>query len=151
MQGSSSWAALLEESRIYLDTNRCRPPETLFQPHLLGSSQAGLIEAIEFSLAPLAPSLRHALMANVHLTGGNFLFPFAEDRLFRELRKLIPVDLPVVVRRATDPRGDAWRGMAAYARSDEYLKHAVTRRQYEEEGAERFTDPRRRHFASNFA
>ena len=45
--------------------------------------------------------------------------------------------MPLEIRRATDPCLDAWRGMADFARTDEFPRMGITKQEYEEWGGER--------------
>ena len=55
------------------------------------------------------------------------------------LQSLLPPGAPVSVRTAGDPAGDAWRGMAAFSRTDAFAegRTEITRYMYDEHGGER--------------
>lgn len=52
-----------------------RAPEILFQPSMIGSSEAGLAETVEFVLKLFAPNEQQQIVDNVFVTGGCANFP----------------------------------------------------------------------------
>jgi actin-related protein 5 len=124
-------------NQIHLNVERIRVPEVLFQPSIVGLDQAGVVEIISQILRGLNPATQDMLMRNVLLTGTHSLYPNFVERLEKELRSIRPVGSDLVVRRAADPRLDAWRGAAMWAASSgaEGLKKAsLTRKEYLEAG-----------------
>ena len=71
------------------------------------------------------------------MTGGPSRLPGLLPRLHASLRPLLPPSTPLSISSATDPVLDAWRGMADFARTDEFGRVVVTRAEYEEWGGER--------------
>lgn len=63
--------------------------------------------------------------------------PGLMPRLFASLRPILPPDMPLNIKRAEDPYGDAWRGMADFAKTDDFPRVGVTKAEYEEWGGER--------------
>lgn len=53
------------------------------------------------------------------------------------IRPILPPGTPLSVNTAADPRLDAWRGMAAFSRTEEFAKVSVTKADYDEYGGER--------------
>jgi actin-related protein 5 len=124
-------------NQIHLNVERIRVSEVLFQPSIVGLDQAGIVEIISQILRGLDPAAQDMLMRNVLITGTHTLYPNLVERLEQELRSIRPVGSPLVVRRAVDPRLDAWRGAAMWAASSgaEGLKKAsLTRKEYLEAG-----------------
>ena len=74
---------------------------------------------------------------NVFLTGTPSQLPGLSDRLHATLRPILAPETPLGIVRAADPVRDAWRGMADFARTDEFHRVGVTRAEYEEWGGER--------------
>ena len=76
---------------------------------------------------------------NVFLTGAAARLPGLAPRLHAVLQSLLPPGAPVSVRTAGDPAGDAWRGMAAFSRTDAFAegRTEITRYMYDEHGGER--------------
>lgn len=142
--------------QMRLNVERVRVPEILFQPHIIGVDQAGLSELLGTILkiyddkSPLpnnaagsssAVRLGDRLTNDIFLTGSHTLFPGMQERIEREIRMIRPVESVVKVRRASDPRLDAWRGAAKWASevyasgSKEIGKTFITRKEYEEKGS----------------
>lgn len=74
---------------------------------------------------------------DVFLTGGPALIPGFTERLQTTLRPILAPDTPFTVRLALDPRLDAWKGMACFARSSNYADASISKEEYLEYGGER--------------
>ena len=127
-----------EAYQIHLNVERIRVPEVIFQPSIAGVDQAGIIEIA-------ADILTHRLngvgnpgdfLKDIFLTGGSSLFKNFDERLRDGLRAALLADSPLVIRRASDPVLDAWRGAARWAGTDAWKSAAIPREEYQEKGAE---------------
>ncbi|TRM62949.1 hypothetical protein BD626DRAFT_497076 [Schizophyllum amplum] len=124
-------------NRIHLNTERFRACETWFSPGMAGLDSAGLGEVIQNILARFTYEEKGRMIKNVFLTGTPSRFPGLIERLHNALRPIMPPDMPIDIVRAADPSLDAWKGMAAFARTSEFRTVGVTRQEYEEHGGER--------------
>jgi len=86
-------------------------------------------------LTPLFDTLH--VLQNVFLTGTPVRMPGLSDRLHATLRPILPPEMPLRIVRAADPSLDAWRGMAAFAQTEEFARVGVSKAEYEEWGGER--------------
>lgn len=127
-----------EMHQIHLNVERIRVPEVIFQPAIAGLDQAGIVEIaadiINQGLAKVHE--RNSTLKDVFLTGGNTLFDGFEERLYRELRAVLPTDAHLGIRHASNPLLDAWRGAAQWTKESGFSNYAVTREEYNEKGAE---------------
>lgn len=73
---------------------------------------------------------------DVFLTGGPASIPGFTERLQTTLRPILAPDIPFTVRLASDPRIDAWKGMAGFARSSNYADASISKEEYLEYGGE---------------
>lgn len=73
------------------------------------------------------------------LTGQPSILPGLSERLHVILQSLLPPGSNINVIRAADPALDAWKGMAAFSRTEEFRRGqcAITKVEYEEYGGER--------------
>ncbi|KAJ3340621.1 Nuclear actin-protein involved in chromatin remodeling [Gonapodya sp. JEL0774] len=122
--------------QMHLNVERWRVPELLFQPSLCGSDSAGLIEVLQDVLRNFSEAERLQMCQDVFITGSHASYPGIRDRIEIELRAIRTAGSPLVVRMANDPRLDAWRGAALWARSEEFKTRYVTRQEYLENGGE---------------
>ncbi|KAF2766470.1 actin-related protein, ARP5 class [Teratosphaeria nubilosa] len=127
-----------ESNQFHLNVERIRVPEIIFQPHLAGVDQAGLVEIAEDILMGRLSghAARDRILKDVFLTGGGVAFEGFEERLRRELRGVLPVEVEVGVRRAGDVCGDAWRGAAGWAAEAGSRSCFVGRAEWAEKGGE---------------
>jgi len=123
--------------RVHLNIERWRVPEAWFGPAAAGVDSAGLGELIENILKGFPTEERNRLVKDVFLTGGPALIPGFTERLQTTLRPILAPDTPFTVRLALDPRLDAWKGMACFARSSDYADASISKEEYFEYGGER--------------
>lgn len=126
---------------------------------MIGCSEAGLAEVIDFVLKMFKPEEQLLLANNVFLTGGCSKFPgnicahcsyilyilisFAglKDRLSRELLEMRPFQTPHKITLAKSATLDGWHGAREFAASSGMLKkNSITRAEYNELGGEYFKE-----------
>jgi len=122
------------EQLIRMNNERFMVPEILFHPSDIGISQMGIPEAVVESVSSCEEGAQPWLYRNIVLTGGCAMFPGFRDRLEREVRKLAPGDMEVVVREVSNPVEYAWKGGASLAKDPEFAGLCVTKQEYLEEG-----------------
>ena len=71
---------------------------------------------------------------NIVVTGGSALFPGFQERLEREVRRLAPAEMEVVVRDLEDPLTAAWKGGASLASDSDFKSLCVSKEEYLESG-----------------
>lgn len=59
----------------FLDTERFRCPEALFQPSILGMESCGIPETIYNAIMKCNVDIRQELYGNILISGGNSMFP----------------------------------------------------------------------------
>jgi actin-related protein 5 len=74
---------------------------------------------------------------NVFVTGAPSQLPGLVPRLQTSLRPVLPPEMTIEIRHAKDPSLDAWKGMADFAKTDQFSNVVVTREEYAEWGGER--------------
>ncbi|KDR68668.1 hypothetical protein GALMADRAFT_230995 [Galerina marginata CBS 339.88] len=135
-------------TRIHLNTERWRVCEAYFSPGMAGVDSAGLAEVIHNLIPSFIesrsrsqaldyPTDRAELIQNIFLTGSACQFPGLKERLHDVLQSLLPPGSPINIMRAADPALDAWKGMAAFSRTEEFARIGVTKQEYDEYGGER--------------
>jgi actin-related protein 5 len=134
--------AAAETHRVHLNVERIRVPEVVFQPHIAGVDQAGLVEIagdiLTQRLVGLPGVNRDEFLKDIFLTGGSTMFKNFDERLKVGLTSLLPAGSPLVLWRAEDATLDAWKGAARWAGGEAWRKAMVTREEYLEKGAEYF-------------
>ncbi|KAK7064825.1 hypothetical protein R3P38DRAFT_2826591 [Favolaschia claudopus] len=123
--------------RIHLNTERWRVCETWFSPAMAGIDSAGIGEVVQNVLARFSDAEKERLVKNVFLAGGPSQFPGLVPRLQATLRPILPPEMSIGISNAKDVEADPWRGMARFAKTDEFGDAGVSRGEYEEHGGER--------------
>ncbi|EMD41405.1 hypothetical protein CERSUDRAFT_109993 [Gelatoporia subvermispora B] len=125
------------KTRLHFNVERWRVCEPWFSPSMAGVDSAGLGEVLQMVLARFSDQEKGRLVKNVFVTGGPSQLPGLLPRLQATLRPVLPPEMPLDIVRASDPVHDAWKGMADFAKTDEFKRVGVTRAEYEEWGSER--------------
>ncbi|KAI0932855.1 hypothetical protein AcW1_000146 [Taiwanofungus camphoratus] len=125
------------KTQIHLNVERWRVCEAWFSPSMAGVDSAGLGEVLQSILSRFSDSDKGKLVKNVFVTGGPSQIPGLTPRLQATLRPILPPEMSLAIVRAADPALDAWKGMADFAKTDEFQRVGVTKAEYEEWGGER--------------
>jgi actin-related protein 6 len=80
---------------LTVNNERFMVPEALFSPPDIGLKQAGLAQAIVDAVEAVHPDLHALLYSQVLCAGGTAQCPGFGQRLYDELRPLVPDDMEV--------------------------------------------------------
>lgn len=119
---------------LYMNNERFTVPEVLFNPSLIGIDQCGIPEAIFASISEVPEELRELMYSNIILVGGSAKFPGFKDRIYQELRKLVPQDYKINIHLADDPINSAWAGGVDLSNDPNLKNMVVTKQDYDEFG-----------------
>lgn len=125
-----------DKQTLTLCNERFAVPELLFNPTDIGMPQGGVQEAVRQSIETCAPEIQPLLWSNILLVGGCSHLKGYKERLEMELRRLAPNDVAVNVEMAADPISHTWQGGSILASSSAFEQFCVTKKEYEEIGAE---------------
>ncbi|KAH8276792.1 hypothetical protein KR026_000909 [Drosophila bipectinata] len=134
-----------ENYQLHFGIEEIRVPEILFQPSMIGSSEAGLAELIAFVLKLFPANEQQRLVNHVYLTGGCAQFKGLKERLAKELLEMRPFQSTFAIYEADEHSLSAWLGACAQARKSNFSQTLTTRKDYQEHGSEYFKE----HKASN--
>jgi len=116
----------LDKQALLLSTERFAVPETLFRPHYIGLAQKGVVEAIIHAVEACDRSLHAAMYHNILLVGGNARIPQIKDRIYNDLRALVPSRYKVRILVPNDPISFAWQGMYMFSGNPHFLRDFAT-------------------------
>ncbi|KAH8338962.1 hypothetical protein KR074_008233 [Drosophila pseudoananassae] len=134
-----------ENYQLHFGIEEIRVPEILFQPSMIGCSEAGLAELIAFVLKLFPANEQQRLVNHVYLTGGCAQFKGLKERLAKELLEMRPFQSTFAIYEADEHSLSAWLGACAQARKSNFSQTLTTRKDYQEHGSEYFKE----HKASN--
>jgi len=106
------------EQALSLCNERFMVPEALLHPSGVGSPQAGLAEAALAAVSACGADIRPLLWSRVLLVGGGAALPGLRERLWAELRPLVPEDCELLLSAPPQPACSAWRGGSAWAAAE---------------------------------
>lgn len=112
---------------------------------MIGSSEAGLVETINYVLNMFPAEDQLLLSNNIFLTGGSSKFVGLKERLSREMTEIRPFQTTHKITVANDPILDTWYGMKKFSNENRLETVSVTKQSYHELGGEYVKD----HFAGN--
>ena len=120
--------------RIGSETLQC--PEVMFRPSLLGqhTTTGGFHQIVVNSIMKCDKDIREELFANIHLSGGNTLFPGMADRMLKELTALPPPEMEAKMIVSEDPQNSAWIGGSILASMPVFQEIWVSMKEYDEDG-----------------
>lgn len=111
--------------------------EPLFNPSIIGAGddKSGIAHMIHQSIAATDASLVNDLYCNIILSGGNTLVKNVDERLHRDLRKLIGSPNRMMMIRAPPERlTSSWIGGSILASLSSFNKLLITIEEYNEVG-----------------
>ncbi|KAH8382852.1 hypothetical protein KR009_005587 [Drosophila setifemur] len=134
-----------ENYQLHFGVEDIRVPEVLFQPSMIGCSEAGLAELIAFVLKLFQADEQQRLVEHVYLTGGCAQFRGLKERLAKELLEMRPFQSKFAIYESDEHTLSAWLGACVRATESNFGQTLTTRQDYQERGSEFF----REHRASN--
>ena len=105
MMSRTGWvqnAQGVQECVVTLGNERFAVPELLFTPTDVGLKQTGIAEMVMDCLKKVPTGLWGAMLANVVIVGGNAKFKGLDQRSYKELRMLAPVECLVRIATAAE-------------------------------------------------
>ncbi|MGQ4833456.1 MAG: actin, cytoplasmic 2 [Candidatus Asgardarchaeia archaeon] len=121
-------------SIIRLGPERFQAPEVFFNPSLIGLEEEPLDEVIVDVVNQCDIDLRKDLYANIVLSGGSTMFPGLKERLYKELRELVPEGTDVKIIAPPERQFSVWIGGSILASLKTFQRLWVTRKEYDEVG-----------------
>lgn len=103
---------------------------------MIGSSEAGLVETIDYVLKLFSSADQMILANNIFLTGTCSQFPGLKERLDREMTEIRPFQSTHSVLIAENPGLDAWLGAKKFTSDNKLKDISITREYYEEFGGD---------------
>eukprot|EP01113_Clastostelium_recurvatum_P024753 TRINITY_DN2957_c0_g1_i4.p1 TRINITY_DN2957_c0_g1~~TRINITY_DN2957_c0_g1_i4.p1 ORF type:complete len:586 (-),score=104.73 TRINITY_DN2957_c0_g1_i4:243-2000(-) len=120
---------------IHLRDERFRGPESLFQPHLVGSEAGGMHEMTFRAIASCDIDMKKDLYANIVISGGTSTIPGFGERLHRELSLMATPNTKINLVTPNDRHNSVWIGGSVLASVPSFASMYITREEYEEFGA----------------
>ena len=117
------------------EEERCRAPEILFDPSLVGSEEMGVADIVTSSIAKSDLDLRPTLYSQIVLAGGSTHTPGFGDRFLSELRSRVPAHTRIRISAPPERIHSAWAGGSILASLSTFKHMWVTAAEYEEYGS----------------
>ena len=114
---------------INVGIERFLAPESFFNPSVLGKELDPLDDVNECDV-----DLRRELFSNIVLSGGSTMFPGIKERLFKEIKELIPESVDVRILSPPERMYSVWIGGSILSSLKTFSRMWITRREYKELG-----------------
>ncbi|MGQ4915774.1 MAG: actin, cytoplasmic 2 [Candidatus Asgardarchaeia archaeon] len=119
---------------IRIGPERFQAPEVFFNPSLIGLEESPLDEVIVDVVQACDVDLRRDLYANIVLSGGSTMFPGLKERLYKEIKELVPESVEVKIIAPPERQYSVWIGGSILASLKTFQRMWVTRKEYDEQG-----------------
>lgn len=113
---------------------RFRCPELLFQPELQALEVNSIQQQIYNTIMACAVDQRRYLFNNILLSGGSTMFPGITERLWRELKSMVPSSVRVKISAPPERKYLVWIGGAVLASLPSFSSRLITKAAYSEYG-----------------
>ena len=120
---------------VTLGSERYKTPEILFNPEIIGKELNGLHNYVVDSILKCEQEIKKELYKRIILSGGSTLFPSMEDRLERELKKLVTGNTKISISASGERRFSSWIGGSLVASLASFSAMCITKNDYNETGA----------------
>ena len=127
----------LPDGQVIQISHERTAPELLFNPSLMGSEALPVHDVLLSSISKSDLELRSTLYSNIVLAGGTSLTPGFGDRLLHEVRARAPERTRIRISAPPEREVSAWVGGSILASLSTFKNMWVTKREYEEMGADR--------------
>lgn len=125
-----------EKDKILLCNERISVPEILFNPQDVGMRECGVAELVYRCINRIPLEIRPFFSQQIILIGGSSKFKGFKERLYKELRAMLPQTWKVCIYQDNDPSLSVWRGMKNFVANDFFFdKNKITKEQYNENGS----------------
>ncbi|XP_064418443.1 uncharacterized protein LOC102352647 isoform X4 [Latimeria chalumnae] len=106
----------------------------LFAPSNIGMEAPGIDKLCFNSIMKCDRDFRSSFFVNIILSGGSTLFPGIENRLSKELRKLVPAGSPVKVSAPPDRQISVWIGGSILSSLSAFQEMWISKSEFKEVG-----------------
>ena len=127
----------LPDGQVIQISNERTAPELLFNPSLIGSEALPIHDVLLSSISKSDLELRSTFYSNIVLAGGTTFTPGFGDRLLHEVRARAPERTRIRISAPPERDVSAWVGGSILASLSTFKNMWVSKREYEEMGAER--------------
>ena len=108
--------------------------EGLFQPSLMGTKQAGIIDTTYWAISKCPVEIRKDLYQNIVLSGGTTMLPGIADRILKDLCPLVPANMKIKIVAPPDRKFSAWIGGSLLATLSTFQHMCISKEEYDESG-----------------
>ncbi|EFC36130.1 hypothetical protein NAEGRDRAFT_44886 [Naegleria gruberi] len=119
---------------INIDCERFQAAEILFQPNMIGSEELGIHELLNTSIQHCNMDIRKNMFKNVILSGGNTLIKGIQERLTREMTRMVGGAVRLRIIAPPERKYSVWIGGSILSSLSSFQDRWIRRADYEELG-----------------
>ncbi|XP_075425543.1 actin-related protein T3 isoform X3 [Ascaphus truei] len=119
---------------VKVHNQRFRCPETLFAPANIGMEAPGIDKLCFNTIMKCDIDLRTSFYSNVIMSGGSSMFAGIEERMTKEMIKMVPPDTPVKVYAPPERKLSVWMGGSILSSLSAFQQMWVTTEEFNEVG-----------------
>ncbi|KAG9482260.1 hypothetical protein GDO78_011121 [Eleutherodactylus coqui] len=126
--------SLPDGNTVKLGSQRFRAPEILFAPANIGMEAPGIHELLHKSVMKCPIDIRRDLYSNIVLSGGTTLFPGLDERLLKEMERLVPSGVKVNVNLPEKRKYSVWVGASIISSISAFRDLLIPKSDYKDVG-----------------
>ncbi|KAF0981964.1 hypothetical protein FDP41_011825 [Naegleria fowleri] len=127
---------LPDGSIIDIDRERFQSCEILFQPNLIGSEELGIHQLLNQSIHQCNMDIRKFMYKNIILSGGNTLVKGIQERLTREMSRMVGGAVRLRIVAPPERKYSVWIGGSIISSLSSFQDRWIKRSDYEEYGCD---------------
>ncbi|CAF1451683.1 unnamed protein product [Rotaria magnacalcarata] len=125
---------LPDGQKIKIGNERFRCPEALFTPSIIGQQESGIANMVYDTIMKCDINLRGRLYRRIVLSGGTTSTTGLENRLKKEIRKLVPPETKIRIISASEQDIAVWLGGSILSSLSTFQKMWTTKQEYNDFG-----------------
>ncbi|KAG2388023.1 hypothetical protein C9374_000873 [Naegleria lovaniensis] len=127
---------LPDGSLINIDRERFQSCEILFQPNMIGSEELGIHQLLNQSIHQCNMDIRKFMYKNIILSGGNTLVKGIQERLTREMSRMVGGAVRLRIVAPPERKYSVWMGGSIISSLSSFQDRWIKRADYEEFGCD---------------
>ncbi|CAF4427225.1 unnamed protein product, partial [Rotaria magnacalcarata] len=125
---------LPDGQKIKIGNERFRCPEALFTPSIIGQQESGIANMVYDTIMKCDIDLRGRLYRRIVLSGGTTSTTGLENRLKKEIRKLVSPETKIRIISASEQDIAVWLGGSILSSLSTFQKMWTTKQEYNDFG-----------------
>ncbi|KAJ5071260.1 actin-10-related [Anaeramoeba ignava] len=125
---------MYDKKVIEIGNERFKCSECLFKPSLIESDEKGIHNMIYDSIMKCNQEIQKDLLQNIVLSGGTTMIQGIEERIHKEINKLLPFDTNLEIISSPERQYSSWIGGSILSTFPNFETNCISQEEYDEIG-----------------